>query len=829
MRPFETVVVVDWSASAAPSPKRPSKDAIWIGVARAEGVETSYHRTRAAALAWLEAVLRAEVEAGRRTLAGFDFPFGWPRGFAERVAGGPSALAVWDRLATLIEDGPDNASNRWDVAASLNALFPGTGPFWGCPAHEARAGLSPTKAGWGGHGLPERRHAERRVPRAQPGWKLAYTGSVGSQALLGQARLAAFRRRVPCAVWPFETWDEAPVVLAEIYPSILGDAVPREGIRDEAQVRALSRALLRVLRDGRFLDAPAQAAPEEGWILGLGFEAELRAAAAADPAVLGAGPPRAGAPPGPAPSPDLASAAGGAEARVSDAGPSDRATRTRSADRRAEIQPPDARSPGAAGGAPAASPPPEPEPPDAASRGPAAAPVGDAPPLVAAAPHASTSRAQAHPTDAGLRPTDDHGAFSPPLVSPPLSNDCFALPPGVDWTPVDAALARLREGLSPVTGPEAVPLAEAAGRVLAEGAVARRSSPPGANAAVDGYGFAHAASAPGGNVMPLVPGRAAAGAPLGRPVPEGGAARILTGALLPEGVDTVILQEDAAVAGGRVAFAGPVRPGANTRAAGEDVAAGATALPAGRRLSPPDLALLASLGIAEVSVRARLRVGVLSTGDEIAEPDETDDPSRTYDANRPMLMACLARWDHEAVDLGHVPDDRARLRERLDRAGCDAVLTSGGASAGEEDHVSAILAAEGHVTTWRVAMKPGRPLAMGLWRGAPVLGLPGNPVAAFVCALVFARPALSVLAGSGWVEPQGFELPAAFAKRKKAGRRELLRARVRQGRAEVFGSEGSGRVSGLSWAEGLVELGEEAREVRPGDRVRFVPYGSFGL
>ena len=194
-----------------------------------------------------------------------------------------------------------------------------------------------------------------------------------------------------------------------------------------------------------------------------------------------------------------------------------------------------------------------------------------------------------------------------------------------------------------------------------------------------------------------------------------------------------------------------------------------------------------------------------------------------------MLIALLRRWDHEAVDLGHVPDDRAALRERLDGAQCHAVLTSGGASAGEEDHVSAILAAEGRMTTWRVAMKPGRPLAMGLWRGVPVLGLPGNPVAAFVCALVFARPALSLLAGSGWVEPQGFELPAAFSKRKRAGRRELLRARIRDGRVEAFASEGSGRVSGLSWAEGLVELGEEAREVRPGDPVRYLPYGSFGL
>ena len=222
-------------------------------------------------------------------------------------------------------------------------------------------------------------------------------------------------------------------------------------------------------------------------------------------------------------------------------------------------------------------------------------------------------------------------------------------------------------------------------------------------------------------------------------------------------------------------------------------------------------------------------MGVLSTGDELADPGETEDPARTYDANRPMLLACVARWGHAAVDLGRVADDRGALRARLDGAGCDAVLTSGGASAGEEDHVSALLAAEGRVSTWRVAIKPGRPLALGLWRGAPVFGLPGNPVAAFVCALLFARPALSVLAGAGWVEPVGFEVPAGFAKRKRPGRREFLRARMRGGRAEVFASEGSGRVSGLAWAEGLVELDEGAREVAPGDPVRYLPYGSFGL
>jgi hypothetical protein len=169
------------------------------------------------------------------------------------------------------------------------------------------------------------------------------------------------------------------------------------------------------------------------------------------------------------------------------------------------------------------------------------------------------------------------------------------------------------------------------------------------------------------------------------------------------------------------------------------------------------------------------------------------------------------------------------LRARLDAAAkdVDVILTSGGASAGDEDHVSALLTEAGAMALWRIAVKPGRPLALGLWQGVPVFGLPGNPVAAMVCTLIFARPAMALLAGSGWTEPQGFDVPAAFEKRKKPGRREYLRARMRDGRAEVFASEGSGRISGLSWAEGLIELDEAARDIKPGDAVRFIPYGSF--
>jgi molybdopterin molybdotransferase len=197
-----------------------------------------------------------------------------------------------------------------------------------------------------------------------------------------------------------------------------------------------------------------------------------------------------------------------------------------------------------------------------------------------------------------------------------------------------------------------------------------------------------------------------------------------------------------------------------------------------------------------------------------------------------MLLDLLRCWQFEAVDLGHVNDDPAVIRERLNEGAvaADAILTSGGASAGDEDHLSALLNREGRVTNWRIAVKPGRPLALGFWRDVPFFGLPGNPVAAFVCALVFVRPSLVKMAGGAWEEPKRFTAEAAFSKSKKPGRREYLRARQgADGRIEVFGSEGSGRVSGLSWADGLVELEDGAGEVKPGDMVTYLPFSGFGL
>lgn len=290
-RLFDTVIVADWSAAATASPARPSPDAIWIGVARG-GVSQAplYRRTRAQATATLADLLAAEVAAGRRALAGFDFPFGWPQGFAARVAGRPEALALWDWLADAVRDEPDNANNRFAVAERLNGLFPGVGPFWGRPATARHPGVPERGSLRGGHGLPERRLVEARARGAQPCWKLYTTGSVGSQALLGVAALARLRRDARLAgaltVWPFETGlaaPDAPVTLAEVWPSLLAAEVaardPGE-IRDAAQVRLLAARLATLDAEGRlaalFAADPAlsaaereTAAREEGWILGV--------------------------------------------------------------------------------------------------------------------------------------------------------------------------------------------------------------------------------------------------------------------------------------------------------------------------------------------------------------------------------------------------------------------------------------------------------------------------------------------------------------------------------------------------------------------------------
>ena len=285
MRPFDTVIVVDWSASAAPSPARPSPDAIWIGTVTERGETTTYHRTRAAAEIALAALLEAEAQAGRRVLAGFDFPFGYPQGFAEMLTGSAGAAAIWHWLAEHLTDDAENRNTRFALAATINRRFPTPGPFWGHPRSQPHPGLPETKPA--AYTTPaERRRVETIVPRAQPVWKLYTTGSVGSQALTGLPLIARLSQRPDTTVWPFAAPDSA-LVLAEVYPSLLEAdvrAATRPGtIKDEVQVRLLARALHHLAQTGHLThlladvpDWPGRA--DEGWILGAGQTEALRGA-----------------------------------------------------------------------------------------------------------------------------------------------------------------------------------------------------------------------------------------------------------------------------------------------------------------------------------------------------------------------------------------------------------------------------------------------------------------------------------------------------------------------------------------------------------------------
>lgn len=281
MSAFDVTVIVDWSARSKPSPRKPTKDSIFFGVVKGDQVDVIYHRTRSAAIQALEVIFDDALAAGQSVLAGFDFPFGYPMGFAEAVTGKADVFALWEWLVRRIEDADDNGNNRFDVAEELNTLFPGIGPFWGCPVNRATDVLPMKGRLRHRHGLAERRAVEDLLPSAQPCWKLFTTGSVGSQVLLGIPRLQALRARYgnQLSVRPFETHD-TPIVLAEIYPSLLNAEVRRQQrdgeILDAAQVRVLAQAFARVegldalLREGD---------PEEGWIVGLGHEAALSAAA----------------------------------------------------------------------------------------------------------------------------------------------------------------------------------------------------------------------------------------------------------------------------------------------------------------------------------------------------------------------------------------------------------------------------------------------------------------------------------------------------------------------------------------------------------------------
>ena len=406
-----------------------------------------------------------------------------------------------------------------------------------------------------------------------------------------------------------------------------------------------------------------------------------------------------------------------------------------------------------------------------------------------------------------------------------LTDDCFAF--GGALLSLDHAQARIAARFTAVADVERVAVGLGAGRILAHDVTAPVDLPPQANSAVDGYAFRHADLVAGGPTRLDVVGRTAAGQAPAR-VPPGAASRIFTGATMPDGLDTVMMQEDCVAADGRVTLPAGLRLGANARPAGEDIARGSLALAAGRRLMPPDLALLAGMGLVDVAVRTALRVCVFSTGDELVDPPAALTPGRIYDANRVMLAALLRRLGAAVTDGGILPDRAGETGAALLRAaaGCDLVITSGGVSTGEEDHVRAAIAACGALEFWRVAIKPGRPVALGSVGGVPLLGLPGNPVAALVTFAALGRPLFDRLAGGVFRPAPMLRAISGFAYRKKPGRLEYVRVTLdAHGTAHRFAKEGAGIITSLTESDALMALPEEMTRLAPGDTAPVIPLG----
>lgn len=421
-----------------------------------------------------------------------------------------------------------------------------------------------------------------------------------------------------------------------------------------------------------------------------------------------------------------------------------------------------------------------------------------------------------------------------------LSDDCFAFDGGL--IPVDQALSAFAKIIEPVAEPVRVPLEQALNRYLAEELVAQVSVPPHDNSAVDGFAVYHAdLSADAETRLPVV-GTVAAGHPLSHGQGRGEAARIFTGAPMPVGTDggpgpdTVMMQEDCRVEGEQVVIAPGIKLGANRRFAAEDVAAGDVILTPGRKLRPQEIGLAAAVGRTELAVRGPIRAAVFSTGDEVRDPGGAPEPGTIFDSNRFTLSALLRGLGCEVSDLGILPDDLDAIRAGLAAAAPDhdVVLTSGGVSAGGEDHVRAAVQALGNLHFWRLAIKPGRPVALGQIGRVPFIGLPGNPVAVMVTFLRIARPLILRLAGATRIEPNTFRVRSGFEYKKKKDRREYVRVRLETGAdgvvsAHKFGRDGAGILSSMVGADGLVELSEDCLGVGLGDLVDYLPFSEVGL
>lgn len=419
-----------------------------------------------------------------------------------------------------------------------------------------------------------------------------------------------------------------------------------------------------------------------------------------------------------------------------------------------------------------------------------------------------------------------------------LPDDCFLT--DRDRLKHDEALAILRARVGCVAHRETVPLGEAHGRILARDVLAESDVPGHDNSAVDGYAFRHDDYEAVGGLFPVA-ARIAAGHPEAGLLPPCTAARIFTGAVMPEGFDTVAMQEDCRTEkrGGTLYVSVPtgLKQGANRRKKGEDLKTGDLLLAAGQSLRPQDIAAIASIGWARVDVMTRLRVALVSTGDEIRRPGKPLGPGEVYDSNHFLLRALLETLDVSITDCGVLPDNAQTVRDALVRItrNHDAIITTGGASKGEEDHLVKAVGELGTRHLWQLAIKPGRPMNFGQVGDCLVLGLPGNPVAAMICFLLYGRPVFSALGGGEFLTPRRYQIPADFeVARKKPDRREFFRGILATGASgetvlRKFERDGSGLISSLRLADGLIEIAEATTRIERGQPVDFIPFTELGL
>ncbi len=385
---------------------------------------------------------------------------------------------------------------------------------------------------------------------------------------------------------------------------------------------------------------------------------------------------------------------------------------------------------------------------------------------------------------------------------------------------IETARQQLIDGVSTINRTEILPLLQAFGRVLAQPYAAAINVPPADNSAMDGFAINSTGLQVGSTLR--ISQRIVAGT-VPEPLVAGTAARIMTGAEIPAGADAVIIQENCRVDGDQVTLQAPVKPWANIRPQGQDIAAGARLLEKGHYLRPEDVALLASVNIAEVEVYRPLRVALLSTGDELLEPGQAPAPGKIYNSNRYLLTGLLHDLGCEVKDLGIVPDSLEATKAALQQAAeADVIISSGGVSVGDEDHVKAAVNQLGELKLWKISLKPGKPLAFGVVGETPFVGLPGNPVSAFVTFTLLVRGLLFKRQGRTYTTPQPLRLPALFDLPNPRKRCEYLRGRITPEGVEIFSQQSSGALSSVVWANCLVRVGEGI-SVAKGEEVQVFP------